>query len=90
METKVFVVEKPLALKITSDVTIKRSADAEYYDSSVFGLKEGTVLIVSADASIFKMQLFKGLEETEDKELILKKLKTLKDSSSAGVGALFA
>lgn len=90
METKVFIVEKTLALKITSDTDIKRKADAEYYDCSIFGLKKGIVLIVSGEVDIFKMQLFKGLEESKDKELVLKKLKELNDSSSAGVGTLFA
>ena len=90
METKVFIVEKPLALKVTSDDVIKRTADASYYDSSVFGLKKGTVLIVTGDQKIFEMIMLKGLEESKDKEMILKKLKELNDSSSAGVGALFA
>ncbi len=89
METKVFVVEKPLALKIVEDAEIKRKADAEYYDSVVFDLDKGTVLIVKGAPEIFKMDLFEGLEESEDKDKILEKLKAMKESSSAGVGALF-
>ncbi|MBR9681660.1 MAG: hypothetical protein GOV00_02565 [Candidatus Altiarchaeota archaeon] len=89
METKVFVVEKSLALKIVGDAEIKRKADAEYYDGAVMGLKEGTILIVRGEQKIFEMAFFKGLEETEEKESILKKLDELQESSSVGVGALF-
>jgi len=89
METRVFIVEKPLALKITSDPEIKRKADAVYYDGSVVGVEKGTVLIVKGDADIFKMDLFKGLEDFKGKEAVLKKLEELNDSASAGVGSLF-
>ena len=89
METKVFIVEKSLAVKIVGDSDIKRKADAVYYDASVFGMKEGTVLIVSGDEEIFKMEFFKGLEEAKNKDEILGKQKEMEDNSSAGIGNLF-
>ena len=90
METKVYLVPKDLALSIADNPEIKRKGEARQFDSSVFGLDEkGTVLIVKGNPELFKLEVFDGIDELEEKDRVLKKLAEMDESAASGVGMIF-
>jgi len=84
------MVGKDVADKIVEDPDVKRFGEARKFDPGVLGLSgEAVVLVVRGDERVFSLELLKGLEEAENKEEVLKRVRELDDAAATGVGMLF-
>lgn len=90
METRVYKAPKDVAIKIVEDETIKRQGEATRYEPQALGLEgKETILVVKGPPEIFKLDLFKDLEETDNKNEVLQKIEEMSQSAASGVGNLF-
>lgn len=90
METRVYRIPTAKAVKIVEDEDVKRYGEAKRYEPAALDLKgDDAILAVKGAPDLFKKEIFEGLEETKDKELILKKIEEMSQSAASGIGNLF-
>ncbi|MBR9679794.1 MAG: hypothetical protein GOU99_01950 [Candidatus Altiarchaeota archaeon] len=90
MITRIYLIPKDRAMKISDNEQVKRHGESRQFDSSIFELAEkGTVIIVKGDSELFKLDEFDGLEELEEKQKVLDKLAEMDENAASGVGMIF-
>ena len=90
METRVYKVSGAIANNILDDPNIKRFGEARKFEFSALELKgDGVIVVVRGDTKVFEMEIFKDLEEMENKDVVIKKVEELDDAAASGVGTLF-
>lgn len=90
METRVYIVSKSVAQKVTDDEHIRRHGEANQYDPSALGVdEEGTILVVKGDGELFEHDLLSKLEEFDKASKVLAKIEEMDESAAAAVGNLF-
>ena len=69
---KVFLVSRKKAEEIVGNEEVKRRGEAKYYEARTLGInKEGFLVVVRGPEALFALEIFKDLEEVDEKEKVL-------------------